>query len=70
MNFKGLSYDEIKEQVKQDLEIQKAIALPGGTWCWFCSEEICVNSTHGNRIRLHIVIKKLMEDLEEERMKK
>ena len=65
MNFEGKTYEEIKESVKKDLEAKKMIALPGGTYCWFCKKEICMDMSHGNRVRLQLAINKLIRDLEE-----
>ena len=70
-NFNGKTYDEIKQSVKLWLETPHMIALPGGTWCHFCNEELCRNpNEHSRPQMLKIVISKLINDLEELRQER
>jgi hypothetical protein len=69
MEFSGDSYEEIKVNVRGYLENPPMIILPGGSWCYFCNEEMCRNFKHSNRLLLQTIIAKLMRDLAEERKK-
>jgi len=67
MDFDGKDYNEIWKQVKNYLENPLPIALPGGTWCFFCKQELCRNTRHLNSQMLLLTINKLMLELSKER---
>lgn len=65
-HFNGTTYDEIKENISKYLDNPPMIALPGGTWCYFCNVELCRTGKH-NKQMYAIVINKLINDLANER---
>ena len=64
--FNGKTYDEIKQSVTEYLDNPPVIALPGGSWCYFCEKELCSSTKHDSQI-VQIVCNKLMNDLSKER---
>ena len=68
VNFNGKDREEILNSIIIDIETQKPILLPGGTWCIFCHKELCRKPTiHLDPIKLQLIITKLKNDLIEAR---
>jgi hypothetical protein len=68
MKFDGKTYEDIMLQVKTYLETKQTIALPGGSWCHLCNQEICRHPVkHLNSQKLLLTICILARALEKER---
>lgn len=66
----GNTFNNIQEEIKQYLEHPPAVALPGGSWCFYCRQELCRwPDKHRNAQRLQLVIADLVRDLAEARKK-
>lgn len=70
MKLEGKTYDQLKTEIQNFLEHPPMIALPGGSWCHFCQQELCRNRRHRDPQLLLIALNHTIRELAEERTKK